>query len=421
MNAATNTATEFRRHALVSAVERVVSNTPVLDIHTHLYDPALGGLLLWGIDDLLTYHYLVAEAFQVHRLPPEKFWLMTKVEQAELVWQTLFLERSPVSEAARGVLTTLHRLGLDVKPRDLNLIRDWFQQWPTEAYITRCMEIANVESIYMTNSPFDDAEWPVWSQGFLRDDRFIAALRLDPLLMDWPRAALRLAGWSYDVGEGLSARTISEVRRFLADATRRLEARYLMVSLPPDFGFPENTDAAQLLEQAVLPHCEEFGLPMALMLGVRRGVNPELRLAGDGLGRSDLCALANLCAAFPRNRFLATVLARENQHELCVLARKFPNLHVFGCWWFTNIPLLIEEITRMRLELLGLSFTPQHSDARVLDQIVYKWDHARKIVARVLVDKYADLITTGWEPSVNEIERDVRELFGGAFNRFCKG
>ena len=421
MNAATNTATEFRRHALVSAVERVVSNTPVLDIHSHLYDPALGGLLLWGIDDLLTYHYLVAEAFQVHRLPPAKFWLMSKVEQADLVWQTLFLERSPVSEAARGVLTTLHRLGLDVKPRDLNLIRDWFRQWPTEAYITRCMEIANVEAIFMTNSPFDDAEWPVWNKGFLRDDRFIAALRLDPLLMDWPRAALRLARWSYDVGEGLSTRTISETRRFLADATRSLEAKYLMVSLPPDFAFPENTDTAQLLEQAVLPHCEEFGLPMALMLGVRRGVNPELRLAGDGLGRSDLGALANLCAAFPRNRFLATVLARENQHELCVLARKFPNLHVFGCWWFTNIPLLIEEITRLRLELLGFSFTPQHSDARVLDQIIYKWDHARKIVARVLVDKYADLMTTGWEPSVNEIERDVKELFGGAFTRFCKG
>ncbi len=72
---------------------------------------------------------------------------------------------------------------------------------------------------------------------------------------------------------------------------------------------------------------------------------------------------------FPDTKFIATVLARENQHELCVLARKFRNLHIFGCWWFLNNPSLIDEMTRMRLELLGLSFTPQHSDARVLDQL----------------------------------------------------
>jgi hypothetical protein len=113
------------------------------------------------------------------------------------------------------------------------------------------------------------------------------------------------------------------------------------------------------------------------MPGARRAVNPALRLAGDGVGRSDLTALENLCAANPDNRFLATVLSRENQHELCVLARKFRTLHIFGCWWFTNTPYVINEMTRLRLELLGLSFTPQHSDARVLDQILYKWDHSR--------------------------------------------
>ncbi|HXT40678.1 MAG TPA: hypothetical protein VN887_11755 [Candidatus Angelobacter sp.] len=113
------------------------------------------------------------------------------------------------------------------------------------------------------------------------------------------------------------------------------------------------------------------------------------------------------------------MLSRENQHELCVLARKFRNLHVFGCWWFTNVPSVAEEMTRMRLELIGLSVTPQQSDARVLDQLVYKWSHFREILARVLADKYADLRRVGWEPTTADIERDVGELFGGAFERFC--
>ena len=82
-------------------------------------------------------------------------------------------------------------------------------------------------------------------------------------------------------------------------------------------------------------------------------------------------------------------------------------------------PTLIEEMTRLRLELLGLSFTPQHSDARVLDQLIYKWRHSRRVVAEVLMDEYADLARRAGNPRA-EIQRDVQSLFGGAFERFCR-
>jgi hypothetical protein len=36
----------------------------VVDLHTHLFPPSHGQLMLWGIDELLTYHYLIAEYFQ---------------------------------------------------------------------------------------------------------------------------------------------------------------------------------------------------------------------------------------------------------------------------------------------------------------------------------------------------------------------
>jgi hypothetical protein len=83
-----------------------------------------------------------------------------------------------------------------------------------------------------------------------------------------------------------------------------------------------------------------------------------------------------------------------------------------------NVPSLIEEITRMRLELIGLSCTPQHSDCRVLDQLTYKWAHSRPILAKVLADKYETLAAAGWEPSREEMERDVRDLLGGSFEKF---
>ncbi|HEV7869497.1 MAG TPA: glucuronate isomerase, partial [Chthoniobacteraceae bacterium] len=74
----------------------IVARAPVYDIHTHLYDPAFGELLLWGIDELLTYHYLIAEGFRQFDLPYETFWQLSKTQQADAIWKALFIERSPI-------------------------------------------------------------------------------------------------------------------------------------------------------------------------------------------------------------------------------------------------------------------------------------------------------------------------------------
>jgi len=404
---------------LRSLVQRVVSETPVLDIHTHVYSTRFGGLLLYGLDELLTYHYLIAEVFRVAPLPYDRFWQMSKTEQADHIWRHLFIEHSPISEACRGVVTVLQAFGIDPRQKNLSPIRKHLSAIPREAYIDQVFKLANVESVIMTNDPFDDVERPVWEQGPELDARFQAALRIDPLLNDWEGAVERLAGWGYRVNGELGTSDVMEVRRFLSDWVERMSPRYMAVSLPPDFSIPEDTPRAALLAGCVLPVCREAGIPFALMIGVRRSLNRDLRLAGDGVGPGDVTSVSRLCATYPDNRFLVTMLARENQHELCVTARKHPNLMVFGCWWFLNNPSLIEEMTRMRIELLGTSVIPQHSDARVLDQIIYKWSHSRRIIADVLADKYADLAQAGWMPPEQEIRRDVADLFGGNFERFC--
>jgi hypothetical protein len=192
---------------------------------------------------------------------------------------------------------------------------------------------------------------------------------------------------------------------------------YMGVSLPSDFKFPADDTRDRLLREVVLPAAKEHGLAMTLMVGVRRRVNPNLRDAGDGMGRADVTAIERLCAEYPEIKFLVTFLSRENQHELCVAARKFPNLMPFGCWWFLNNPSIVSEITRERLELLGPSFIPQHSDARVLEQLIYKWRHARKEIAAALYDSYVLLLHSGRALTRAEISRDVRRLFSGNFSQ----
>lgn len=425
-------------------VHRAVASQPVVDMHTHLYAPAFGtptpnatgstdpnGLLLFGVDELLTYHYLVAEVFRVvpaTKLPYEQFWKMSKSAQADHIWRHLFIERSPISEACRGIITVLTRLGLDPGDRDLGRMRRWFAQQDPDRYIDRVMELANVESITMTNPVFDDNERSRWlaNPSSLVDSRFRAVLRIDPMLRDWRQAAAKLRDWGYPAGEEVSGNTIESSRQFLRDWIDRQKAIYLAVSLPPEFRFPAgDSDAAArsgqaALEKIVLPVCAERGLPFAMMIGSRLRVNPQLADAGDMVGKADVLSVVNLCRQFPQNRFFVTMLSRENQHELCVAARKFGNLMVFGCWWFLNNPSLIREIERMRLELLGTSFIPQHSDARVLDQLIYKWHHSRGIISQVLAEKYKDIVAAGWRLTPNEIERDIRLLLQENFLNFLQ-
>jgi hypothetical protein len=167
-----------------------------------------------------------------------------------------------------------------------------------------------------------------------------------------------------------------------------------------------------------LPACRDLNIPLSLMIGVRRQVNPAIRLAGDASGRADLRSVETLCRDFPDNRFLVSVLSRENQHELCVYARKFANLMPFGCWWFLNNPSVVEEITRERLEMLGTSFIPQHSDARILEQVIYKWRNTRRTLAPVLAKTYQLLAEDGREVTRADIERDVQRLFRTNFQNW---
>src|SRR5260370_26287904 len=97
---------------LLSAVEGKLAATPFIDMHTHLFMPSLGKLGLWGIDELLTYHYLEAELFRSSDISPADYWQMGKRAQADKIWRTLFVENPPVSEATRRVLAALQVLRL---------------------------------------------------------------------------------------------------------------------------------------------------------------------------------------------------------------------------------------------------------------------------------------------------------------------
>lgn len=393
----------------------IVEETPVFDMHTHLFPPAFGDLMRWGIDDLLTYHYLVAELMRFTDMRPGQYQQMPKGAQADLVWDTLFVRNTPLSEATRGVVAVLSALGLDPSAADLRRSREFFGDVTLADHVDRVFEHAGVEAVVMTNDPFDRQEVSVWETRPTLDARFRTALRVDTLLNQWPAARDVLSAAGYAASAELDAGSIVQARRFVDRWVERIAPLYMAVSLPDDFAWPEDAPRGRLIRDVILPACRDHRLPLAMMVGVRRAVNPALRDAGDALGRADVGVLHRLCAEFPNNRFLVTMLSRENQHELCVAARKFSNLMPFGCWWFLNNPSIVSEITRERLEMLGASFIPQHSDARVLEQLLYKWPHFRREIAPALADQYVGLVEHGRAVTDADVRRDVRRLYADNF------
>ena len=82
-------------------------------MHTHLYSEQFGSIGLWGLDELINYHYLIAEIFRFSPISYQEFWAMDTPGQAEAIWKSLFEQNSPLSEATRGILTVLQQLGLE--------------------------------------------------------------------------------------------------------------------------------------------------------------------------------------------------------------------------------------------------------------------------------------------------------------------
>jgi hypothetical protein len=91
MNSAVEPKTEALARGEISRVtQEIIDATPVADIHTHLF-PSRFALAAWGIDDLLTYHYLDAEFFRFSSIGPSEDFEPGLARRADLICKTLFI------------------------------------------------------------------------------------------------------------------------------------------------------------------------------------------------------------------------------------------------------------------------------------------------------------------------------------------
>ena len=95
----------------------------------------------------------------------------------------------------------------------------------------------------------------------------------------------------------------------------------------------------------------------------------------------------------PQLGLKVSVLSSGQNQELASYSWIFPNVITSGHWWYSNIPVLIEQDARLRLQ--AVPKTKQigyYSDMYKLEFGLPKFNMYRRVLARILAD---DLVRPG--------------------------
>ena len=386
---------------LKQTITEIINATEIFDIHTHLFPAEFKKYHLSGISEVLNYHYLIAELLTTTNINVKNFYELTKIEKANIIWEELFLKRTPISEACKGVLTILSELSIDYMFKSFDEINSEYSKLNLSDL--QIFKIIKISQVVMTNNPFDKSEWQLFKKKNWDTNKYLASLRLDDILINLEKC-LDICKENINNFDNDNDLMI----KYLDKVYEESKPVYAALSLN---GLQLNSFLKNKVFPDIFKWLERKNIPLSLLLGVKRNVNKEFLLAGDGLDRIDLRRLSEICNQYSKNKILCSCLSFNDQHELTVLARKHQNLKIFGFWWFMNQPSLIKLILNLRIELLGLNFIPQHSDARVTDQLIYKWPHFKALLSNVLYNHYNDIKLKNFKISENQISDDVSKLF----------
>ena len=386
----------------------------LIDPHTHInpYAPASKTLA-----DILGYHYytelahsagLERERIEEEGLDPKEKvsrlvpWLHTIENTAQYSW---LLEMCQVffdftdDRITEANWETLYDSSAEKMKAD-----DWEQ---------KVLDASGLDQVYLTND-FDAALTDFDTQ------RYVPCLRTDDLVFHFETEATRDRLESCTDTTVKDAQSLRNAIGCLFDYFVSNNARACAISLPPDFA-PRPTsmrraeavvakvvsgqdldgddrlDLCNFVFWTLAEQCSDRKLPFDLMIGVNRRVYEGGVFQGQDLydKRVSLIQYRQLFNAFPNVTFPTSVLSETSGQELVSYAWIFPNVVPHGHWWYSNIPVFIEQDCRARLQ--AVPRTKQigyYSDMYKLEFALPKFAMYRRILARVLA---ADFVATcGW-------------------------
>ena len=145
------------------SILKIINEVKITDVHTHLFPWNDKRYFLSGLNELLNYHYLTAEFLSSSGTNPKKFFKFSKTKRAELVWNFLFINRTPISEASRGVIKIINFL--NIKNYEKNNYSEILKKYNSIKYDKKkILTKLNISKVVMTNNPFDKNEWNLFKK-----------------------------------------------------------------------------------------------------------------------------------------------------------------------------------------------------------------------------------------------------------------
>jgi glucuronate isomerase len=381
-----------------------ICRIPLIDPHSHI-DPRRPTAK--SLDELLGYHYYTELA---HSAGMDKRPLGTDVDPRERVRAILYHMSRFDNTAQYTWFVEIARAFLGFSGGRLTIADStWLcdtaeRQMAQPGWEQSILQLTSLEKVFLTND-FDDT-----LEGFNRE-RYIPCLRTDDLVfhLDSPEVRQRLVR-----ATGVEVKDLASLREALAKLFAHFTshgARACAISLPPDFcaeRVPDNQLTQVLSPQpdkqpqdriirargilwALAEQCLASQLPFDLMIGVNRRVYENGVYQGQDLfdRRTSLIQFAPLFNAFPEVTFCISVLASGQNQELVSYSWIFPNVVSSGHWWYSNIPVYIEQDCRARLR--AVPKTKQlgyYSDMYKLEFGLPKFNMYRRILAQILADDF---------------------------------
>lgn len=403
--------------SLIQEVLAPLQSMRLIDPHTHINPHQAASQTL---ADILGYHYYteLAHSAGMPRHQIEESGLAPKEKVGRLVpWL-----RSIENTAQYSWLVEICQVFFDFDD-DRITVENWeslydrsLVKMQAPGWEQTVLDRSGLDQVYLTND-FDD---PL--KGF-DTKMYVPCLRTDDLVFHLGKAAVRERLQKAVSMTPSGAAELKDAIGKLFTHFQKNGVRACAISLPPDFhpapvsnavadvivarvfGGHELTGAesatlAQFVFWTLAEYCAEFRLPFDLMIGVNRRVYENGVFQGQDLfdTRVSLIQYKSLFNAFPTVIFPISVLAETSNQELVSYSWIFPNVVTSGHWWYSNIPVYIENDTRGRLQ--AVPSTKQigyYSDMYKLEFALPKFSMYRRILAKVLAEDF--VIEKRWSVS----------------------
>ena len=416
---------------LFSELSKFVDTIPMIDIHSHI-DASHPHARTSR--DILFYHYIATE-LRSAGMPLELISPKLPVEDAiknAVPFLQLIKNTSTYWYFIR-MLKELYSFEHDeINTKNVNGLLDAIYEGSKQAdrYKWVLGEKAKIEKTFLTLR-YDEAE-PQFDPEF-----FAGALRLDPLISNLNKTSL----------ESLEKATSNSIKSLddFSDSLNRIFKMFAScvaatVSFQPEDSFvnPTRLESEKafknLLGDSKLTPKEKqtlasFALRLALSLAEKSGFVFQVMLGAKrpvvGAAPSDYaitgfesCTVSSLCPLFSEfsglkfDVFTTTPLL---SHQLAVVAKNYPNVHVSGYWWYTFYPTFIKQFLQERLQMLPRN----KSNGFFSDGYVVEWSYAKSRMVRLQVatvlsemvyDRYITM-ELAKELAVDLLNRNPRSLY----------